>query len=52
MFVLDDRDLKRFARQLQRDAKVGFQYAVRESLNRVAFAAPKEWQAEEPRRSS
>ena len=46
MFLLDNRALRRLANQLKRGTKVGFQYAVRESLNRVAFAARKEWQAE------
>jgi hypothetical protein len=46
MLRIDNRDLKRLARTLERDTKVGFNYAVRESLNRVAFATRREWQGE------
>ena len=44
MIQFDDRNLKRYARTLARDTKHGLPFAVRNSLNRIAFDARKAWQ--------
>jgi len=46
MYVLESPDMRRLAKELERSTKAGFKYGVRESLNRVAFAARKEWQSQ------
>ena len=45
-FEVDMRDVERHARKLERLAKQGVPHAIRNGLNRTAFAARKTWQVE------